>query len=152
VKIHFPVIIGLQLRCVTLPHRAYLQPLPLYFLSYFSPFWDSSVHIATGYALDGRGKWFLTYWRPLDRFWGPLSLHPSGVPWAVSPGVKQPGHETDHSPPARAEVNSGEVITSLPHTPSWRIALLIKHKDTFTITLPHMQLKVLSTNTACIIS
>jgi hypothetical protein len=41
---------------------------------------------------------------------------------AVFPGVKQQGHEDDHSHPSSAEVKNGEAITPLPHTPSRRSA------------------------------
>jgi hypothetical protein len=43
----------------------------------------------------------------------------------ISLGVKRPGHETDHSPPA---------IPPLPNTPSWRGAQLRKYRDNFTST------------------
>jgi hypothetical protein len=34
-----------------------------------------------------------------------LSLGPTQPPIQLPPGVKQPGHEADHSPPSGAEVN-----------------------------------------------
>jgi hypothetical protein len=37
----------------------------------------------------------------------------------ISPGIKQPGHEADHSPPSSAEVKNGGVIPLVPHTTSW---------------------------------
>jgi hypothetical protein len=36
------------------------------------------------------------------------------VPGAISSGIKQPGRETDHSPPASAEVNKMWIYTSTP--------------------------------------
>jgi hypothetical protein len=42
------------------------------------------------------------------------------VPGAHSPGVKRPGREADHSPPASVEVKKIWIIHPLPHTPSWR--------------------------------
>jgi hypothetical protein len=36
------------------------------------------------------------------------------VPGAPSPGVKQPGREADHSPPASAEVKKMWIYTSTP--------------------------------------
>jgi hypothetical protein len=36
------------------------------------------------------------------------------------PGVKQLGHEADHSPPSSAKVRSGGNVYALLQTPSWR--------------------------------
>jgi hypothetical protein len=36
------------------------------------------------------------------------------VPWALSPGVKRPGREADHSPPASAEVKKMCIYGSTP--------------------------------------
>jgi hypothetical protein len=47
-------------------------------------------------------------------------------------GIKQPGHEADHSYPPTADVKNGGVIPPLPHTPLWHSARLIKDKDNFT--------------------
>jgi hypothetical protein len=41
---------------------------------------------------------------------------------AISPQVKRPRHEEDHSPPSSIEVNTGGAIPTLPHTPSWHSA------------------------------
>jgi hypothetical protein len=41
---------------------------------------------------------------------------------ALSPEVKRPGREADHSPPASAEVKKMWFLHPLPHTPSWRTA------------------------------
>jgi hypothetical protein len=35
---------------------------------------------------------------------------------ALSLGVKRPGREADHSPPASAEIKNAWVYTSAPHT------------------------------------
>jgi hypothetical protein len=88
--------------------------------------WDSVVGIATGYGLDdrrvgsstpGRVKNFLfsTSSRPALG-----STHPR-IQWvlgALSSGVKRPGREVDHLPPASAEVKKMWIYTSTPHTPS----------------------------------
>jgi hypothetical protein len=42
------------------------------------------------------------------------------VPGAVLPGVKQQGHEADHSPPSSAKVKNRGAVPSLLHTSSWR--------------------------------
>jgi hypothetical protein len=43
--------------------------------------------------------------------------HPASYPMgtgALSPGVKRPGREADHSPPTSAEVNKTWIYTSTP--------------------------------------
>jgi hypothetical protein len=56
------------------------------------------------------------------------------VPDALSPGIKRPGREADHFPPASAEIKKMWIYTSTPHTPSWRSALLVKHRNNFNFT------------------
>jgi hypothetical protein len=63
---------------------------------------------------------------------GPTQPPIQWVRGALSPMVKRPGREADQSPPSTAEVKNGGAISPLPHTPSWHIAYLIKHKDKFT--------------------
>jgi hypothetical protein len=53
----------------------------------------------------------------------------------VSPGVKQPGCETDNSPPSSVEVKNGGAIPALPHTSSW-------HKDNSTFYLHILVLEI----------
>jgi hypothetical protein len=81
--------------------------------------WDSVVGIAIGYGLDGRGvgvrvpvgsRIFCT---SPNRLWGPPNLLSNGY-GAPSLGVKRPGREADHSPPASAEVNKMWIYTSTP--------------------------------------
>jgi hypothetical protein len=79
---------------------------------------DSVVGIATGYGLDDRGvgvrapvgsRIFSTSSRPaLGSIQPPIQW----VPGAVSPGVRRPWRESDHSPPASAEVKKTWVYTS----------------------------------------
>jgi hypothetical protein len=87
----------------------------------FNP--DNSVGIATGYGLDDRGSilergkiLFSTASRPAL---GPTQPPIEWVPGAISPGVKGPGRETDHSPPSSADVKNGGAIPPLPHMFSW---------------------------------
>jgi hypothetical protein len=54
------------------------------------------------------------------------------VPGALSPGVKRPGRESDHSPATNAKVKNGGAIPPLLHMFSWRHFQLIKHRDNFT--------------------
>jgi hypothetical protein len=53
---------------------------------------------------------------------GPTQPPIQWVPGALSPGVKRPGREADHSLPASAEVKKMWISTSTPPTPSWRSA------------------------------
>jgi hypothetical protein len=68
---------------------------------------DSSVGIATGCGLDGRGsspdrvKIFLFLTMSIQAL-RPTQPPIQWVPGAISLGVKQPGHEADHSPPSSA--------------------------------------------------
>jgi hypothetical protein len=52
----------------------------------------------------------------LTPFWGPPSLLSNAYRWLLPPGVEQPGHEADHSPPSSAEV----IYIHSPNTSSWR--------------------------------
>jgi hypothetical protein len=77
---------------------------------------DSIVGIATSYRLDNRGvgvrvpvgsRIFSTSSRPVL---GSIQW----VPGALSLGVKRPGREADHLPPASAEVKKMWIYTSTP--------------------------------------
>jgi hypothetical protein len=84
---------------------------------------DSSVGIATGYGLDGRGvglrvmvveRFFFSPRRP-DWFWGPPSLLYNGYQGLFPrEGVKRAGREADHSPRTSAEVKNPWICTSTP--------------------------------------
>jgi hypothetical protein len=86
--------------------------------------WDSAVGIATGYGLDDRevkvgvpveSRIFSSPHRP-DQLWGPPNLLSNGYSGggALSPGVKRPGHEADHSPPTSAEVENLDLYNHSP--------------------------------------
>jgi hypothetical protein len=69
---------------------------------------DSAVGIATGYGLDDKG---IAVRVPVGQ------TTEASIQWApvpLSPGVKRPGYETDHSPPTSAEVKKTWVYTSTP--------------------------------------
>jgi hypothetical protein len=81
---------------------------------------DSTVSIVTGYRLDDRGgrvqvlvgsRIFSSPNHP-DWFWGPPSLLSMWVLGALTPGVKRPEREADHSPPTSAEVKKTWIYTS----------------------------------------
>jgi hypothetical protein len=57
---------------------------------------------------------------------------PKGTWGALSPGVKRPVHEADHSPSSSAEIKNGGVILPPPYMSSWRGPLLFKYRDNFT--------------------
>jgi hypothetical protein len=80
----------------------------------------SAVGIATGYGLDDRGvgvrvpvgsRIFSKSSRPtLGSMQPPIQW----VPRALSPGLKRPEREADHSTPASAEVKKMWIYTSTP--------------------------------------
>jgi hypothetical protein len=95
---------------------------------------DSGVSIATVRGLDDRGvgvrvpvgsRIFSSPRRP-DRLWGPPNLLSNGC------GGSFPGGEADHSPLLPMSRKCGS-IHPLPHTPSCRSALLVKHRENFTL-------------------
>jgi hypothetical protein len=80
---------------------------------------DSVVGMATGYGMDDRGvgvqvpvgsRIFSSPHHP-SWLWGPLNLLSNGYQ-DLSPRIKWPGHEADHSPPANAEVKKMWIYTS----------------------------------------
>jgi hypothetical protein len=99
-----------------------------------------AVGIATDYELNYRGRFgvlvslgsriFSSPYSP-DRLWGPPSLISNGYQGALSPGVKWPGREADHSPPTCADVMKTWIYTATPHTSSWHSAWLVKHRANF---------------------
>jgi hypothetical protein len=83
---------------------------------------ESVVGIATGYGLDDGGVGIRVPVRSKMFFSARLSRQALGftqppiqwVPGALSTGVKRPGREADHSPPASAEVKKMWIYTSTP--------------------------------------
>jgi hypothetical protein len=95
---------------------------------------DSSVSVVVGFGLatglqfPGRGKRFFSFPHSSDRLQGPLSLQSIGYQGSFM-GVKQLGHEADHSSLSRAKVKNGSAIPPCHHMPSWCVPQLIKHRD-----------------------
>jgi hypothetical protein len=91
------------------------------------------VGVAATYGLGGRV--LFSAWQDFLFFAASIPAlrlnHPpiQWVPWAISPGLKKPGCEADHSPPSSAEVKNGGAIPPLPCMTSWHSAYLIKHRD-----------------------
>jgi hypothetical protein len=74
-------------------------------------------------SIPGRGKVFLFSIASRPAL-GPTQPPIQWVLWALSPGVKWPGHEADHSPSSAAQVKNGGPIPSPYHMSSWHSALL----------------------------
>jgi hypothetical protein len=66
--------------------------------------YDSSVGIATSYGLGDRGIRVRVLVGPSRPALGPTQPHILWVLGNISPGVKRPGREADHSVPTTAEV------------------------------------------------
>jgi hypothetical protein len=90
-------------------------------LRYFSEIRDSVLGIATGYRLDDRGFgvrvpvgariFSSTLSTP---FLGPTQPPIQGVPGPLSPGVKRPGREADHSLQNGTNINKTWICISTP--------------------------------------
>jgi hypothetical protein len=88
---------------------------------------DSLDSRATGYRLHDRGSnpgrikffHFSTMSRP---DFGPTQARIEWVSFAICPGIKQRGRETDHSFPSSAEVKNDRAVPLLPRTSSWHSA------------------------------
>jgi hypothetical protein len=102
---------------------------------------DSSVGTAIGLrarrpAFDFRqGKEILLFSTVSRRVLGPTQPPIRRVPATLSPGLKRPGREADHSPPTSAEAKNSGAIPVLPHTSSRPGAKLINHRDNFTFNI-----------------
>jgi hypothetical protein len=75
---------------------------------------DSSVGIATSYRLDDRGFESSSSPGRVKNFLFSTQPPTQRVPGALSPELKRPGSEADHSPPASAEVKKMWIYTSTP--------------------------------------
>jgi hypothetical protein len=91
-----------------------------------------SVAIAMGYVLDGWVRFLAGASAFLCSTASSASTQPpiQYVQRAVSPEVKQLGHEADRSLPSSAEFKNGRAILPLPHKSSWHSAGLLNYLST----------------------
>jgi hypothetical protein len=85
----------------------------------FNSWWGQGIFLLTTMSRLALGPTYPIQWLP-----GALSLV-----------VKQPGRETDHSPPSNAEVKNAWNDTSTPQY-ILMVWCLVKHRDNFTLPLP----------------
>jgi hypothetical protein len=69
-----------------------------------------------------------------DRLWGPHSRLSARIGYRWPFPVKRQEREADHSPRTNAQVKKTWNYTFTPHTPSWHIGSLVKHRDNFAFT------------------
>jgi hypothetical protein len=109
---------------------------------------DSGARIACGVALGyGLDDWEFVYQHGLEIFLfttmskpalGPTQPPLQWAPRALSLVVKQPGHESDHSPPSSSEVKECVVLyIHSPNMPLWHGAQLKKSTGT-NLPLPYL--------------
>jgi hypothetical protein len=68
---------------------------------------------------------------------GPTQPPIQWLPGVLSPALKRPWLEADHSPPSSAEVKKAWSYTSTPPY-DFIMQLLVKPRDNFNVTLPHL--------------
>jgi hypothetical protein len=99
---------------------------------------DSSVSIATGYGLDGRGfdprqgQLIFLYSTASEPALVPFKPPIERVSADLFPGLQRPGREDDHSPPSSAAAKNGGTIL---HSPIHLHGVMLKELSTET-TLP----------------
>jgi hypothetical protein len=103
---------------------------------------DSSVGIATRLRTglseqsgfdSRRGLWIFLFATASRPALGPTQPPIQWVSGILSPGVKRPRRETDHSPPSSAEVKNTWIFTSTPPY-AFTAWCLVNHTDKFTFT------------------
>jgi hypothetical protein len=75
---------------------------------------DSAVGTVTGCGLGNRGGRSFILGRVKNFLFSMSTMPIQRVLGALSPGVKRPGREVDHSPPASAEIKKMWIYTSTP--------------------------------------
>jgi hypothetical protein len=97
----------------------------------------SETHYGTCqfFMVSGGWEFFSSPPRPY-RLWVPPGILSSGYLGALSAGVKWPGREADHSPPASAEVKNTWRFTSAPKLTGHTLCVNDCFWNMFTATLP----------------
>jgi hypothetical protein len=91
--------------------------------------------LRAGVSIPGMGReFFFSSPRP-DLLWGPPNLLSDVYRGAISPGIKRPGREANHSPSSSTEFKNAWSYTSI-HTNIFMAWYFIKPRDNFTFTLP----------------
>jgi len=81
-------------------------------------------------SIHGKGREFFSSPRHVDRLWGSSSIMSSGYQGPFS-GLKQQGHETDHSTPYK--YRGEECVELYFHSPYvFLTSCLVKQRDNFT--------------------
>jgi hypothetical protein len=83
---------------------------------------DSAISVESGYVLENRGVGVrVLVWSRIssspsrsDRFWNPPEPPIQWAPGTLSPEVKRPGREDDHSLPTNAKVKKTWIYASTP--------------------------------------
>jgi hypothetical protein len=76
--------------------------------------------VVRGFDFLGGGLGIFYFLHHFQTGSGPTQPSIQGVSGALSLGIKRPGREADHPPPASAEVKNAWSYTSTPNTSSWR--------------------------------
>jgi hypothetical protein len=84
--------------------------------------WTSEILVSYDRGFDSRRRLGIFLFTTASRtVLGPTQPLIQWVAGALSPGIKRPGREADHSPPSSAEAKDWvELYLHSPNTPSWR--------------------------------
>jgi hypothetical protein len=88
--------------------------------------------MVTGYGPDGQG--LIPGRERVHSIQISSGVHPDSWPMGtgdVSPGVKQLGHEADHSLPSNAEVKNIWILITTPPYIFMALCLIMKYRDNF---------------------
>jgi hypothetical protein len=116
-------------------------------------------------SIFGGSKRIFSFPRRPDRLWEPIQPSTQWVPGNLSPRVKRPGRESDHSPPSSAKVKNSEPILHspmcyyrlepwfrLPNIRIWRrvLVMTLLHIEIFPVKFSLLSPKFLSTTNCSI--
>lgn len=106
--------------------------LNVFLYYYLNRGWDNSVGIVMSYGLGGQGsipdKGKIIPMSIVSRLTlGPIKPPIQWVPAALSPWLKRPGGEAEHSPPSPAEVKNDGGKSPFPNTSSQHVVYVLKN-------------------------